>query len=162
MLAGGVDPWIYHNVAGIRPPSTRSLQGVRGSIADVVHLGVPASVVIGVQSCSGAVAVPGGGAVELTWQWNDTALDMTPTQVAQSACHHCTGVLVHTISVPFAYTAVLTVPQTIEHRALHAIERIDSIGTLVHTHTHVDSADEVHAASLKHSGATVEIRAHYL
>ena len=98
MLGGGIDPWIYHQVAGIRPPTARTVlpHGIGAAAIPAYHLhfGVDAAVVEQVGACSGSIAVPGGRA-SVAWSWSSA------------------NALRYTITVPWGYTANATAPTVV-------------------------------------------------
>ena len=96
MLGGGVDPWIYHQVTGIRPPSSRTVLphglGTAAIPTNHVHFGVDAAVVELVVGCSGSIAAPGGRA-SMTWSWSSETMTLR-----------------YEATVPWGYTANATAP----------------------------------------------------
>ena len=117
MLAGGVDPFIYHHVAGIRPPTSAvSLPhgaGVGAVPPRHVGFGVEGVVVEQVRACTASVAVPGGRA-SISWAW-------TPSSVAGGGSDDGVeggGALEYNVTVPFGYSADLTAPKAVGPAAL--------------------------------------------
>jgi alpha-L-rhamnosidase len=113
MLGGGVDPWIYHQVLGIRPPSTRTthLFGRLPSLVprQYIEFGVEGVVVEQVQACSGSIAVPGGRA-GISWAYLQTDADASVLQA--------------NVTVPFAHSSSWSAPRWVGGRSLHSIRLV--------------------------------------
>lgn len=99
MFGGGIDPWLYHNVGGIRPPSTHTTLpfgiGHRAIPRGHVELGVELVIAQHIQACNASIRVP-GGTVTLAWTWQQSAREKW-----QLAYH---------VSVPLGYNASLRFP----------------------------------------------------
>jgi len=99
MLAGGVDPWIYHHACGLRVPSAaRGALGFgRGTgrvAAGVIDVGVEEVIARRVGGCAAALHVPGGTA-RVVWTYRDS-------------------VLAWNVTVPFGNVAELRFPAAVE------------------------------------------------
>ena len=96
MLAGGIDPWIFSHVCGVRVGGGRGARGFgRGlGASEPFHLdlGVEAVVARRVGAASCTVGVP-GGEVALAWAYSRE-----------------NGTLTYDIVVPFGHTAQLMLP----------------------------------------------------
>ena len=107
MLAGGVDPWIYHHACGLRVPSAaraalgfgRGTGRVRAGVLDV---GVEEVVARRVGECAAAVHIPGGTA-RAAWAYR-AAPKGSPSG----------SVLSWNITVPFGNVAELRFPAAVK------------------------------------------------
>lgn len=113
MLAGGIDPWIYSHVGGVRLPTTRTALGFGRGFGFLpphhVDLGVEAVVAERVGACNTSVAVPGG---RVSFAWRHYSLTTTgSTDTAEATASHarleCTAV------IPLGYAGRITVPRAI-------------------------------------------------
>ena len=98
MLGGGIDPWMYHNIGGLRVPSTgvNALgfgRGLGRIPARHLDFGVEGVVARRVRACNASVRVTGGRA-SVSWAFQHQAM-------------------VYNISVPLGYTAELRFPAKI-------------------------------------------------
>ena len=98
-IQGGIDPWIYHNIGGLRPPSANVNafgfgRGVGRVSAGHLDLGVEGVVARRVRACSASVRVRGGRA-SVSWAFENNTM-------------------VYNISVPLGYTAELRFPAKIK------------------------------------------------
>eukprot|EP00656_Telonema_subtile_P005012 TRINITY_DN12281_c0_g1_i10.p1 TRINITY_DN12281_c0_g1~~TRINITY_DN12281_c0_g1_i10.p1 ORF type:complete len:949 (+),score=157.40 TRINITY_DN12281_c0_g1_i10:285-3131(+) len=95
-LGAGVDPWLFHHVAGIRTPSPRCAVGFGRGIVPIpllsLDLGVEAPVALRVRGCNASVAVH-GGRVSVAWEYFEQA-----------------GELHYTLGVPFGHNASVLFP----------------------------------------------------
>jgi hypothetical protein len=115
MFGGGIDPWLYKEVGGIRLHSTFST-GVSSSQSSssaplssvssrVIGVGVKAEIILAVKQSSASLRVP-GGRVAFHWRWEPAAHSSTASS-ARGAVFHVN------VSVPVAYTARLVLPASV-------------------------------------------------
>ena len=109
MLAGGIDPWIYHHACGLRVPSAaRGALGFgRGTgrvRAGTIDLGVEEVVARRIGECAAAVHIP-GGTVRVAWTYRAAT---SGTSSARSS------VLSWNVTVPFGNVAELRFPVAVK------------------------------------------------
>ena len=100
LFAGGVDPWLYHHVGGMRPPSPRLALGFGRGVAPVadwtIDIGVEAVVAAAVRQCSASLQLVGGRA-SVSWAFEPGGGGANAT-------------LAYEIALPFGHEASLTFP----------------------------------------------------
>jgi hypothetical protein len=90
MLGGGIDPWLYHTVGGLRPPSLKN-----GS--PVLAFGAECEIMLRVRGATAETMIHGHRA-RSSWSWDDVA--------------GAGGTLSYNATVPVGFRASLTIPTT--------------------------------------------------
>eukprot|EP01047_Picozoa_sp_COSAG01_P069403 COSAG01_NODE_10260_length_2208_cov_0.909436_1_plen_313_part_00 len=109
MFGGGVDPWIYHHVGGLRPPSSLSASFTVATTTTgplpLVEFGVEAMVMQRVQAAAVQTTLLGGCVVRSAWRYDETARQLR-----------------YNLSVPIGFSGRLHVPTSVSGAGLGMVD----------------------------------------